>query len=63
MLFVTTMGQWEGYMKGAEGLRNGCLATIEDNTNVLAGIGGSGLFRRTSHKISDINKGFASYDS
>lgn len=46
-----------------EGLRDDRLITIEGNTNLPGDREGVGVFRRTSRKLSDINKGFISYDS
>lgn len=63
MLFVISTGQGKGHMGIVEGFRDGCLVTIEGNTNFSGGREGVGVFRRTSRKISDINKGFISYDS
>lgn len=63
MLFVISTGQGKGHMGIIEGFRDGCLVTIEGNTNNSGGREGVGVFRRTSRKLSDINKGFISYDS
>jgi hypothetical protein len=46
-----------------EDFRDDRLITIEGNTNLPGDREGIGVFRRTGRKISDINKGFISYDS
>jgi hypothetical protein len=63
MLFVISTGQGKGHMGIVEGFRDGCLVTIEGNTNFSGGREGVGVFRRTSRKLTDINTGFISYDT
>lgn len=46
-----------------EGFRDDRLITIEGNTNLPGDREGVGVFRRTTGKLSDINKGLIRYDS
>ena len=39
------------------------LITIEGKTNLPGDREGVGVFRRTSRRLSEINKGFISYDA
>ena len=63
LIFVMSTGAGKGHTGLVEGFRDDRLITIEGNTNLSGGREGVGVFRRTSRKISDINKGFISYDS
>jgi hypothetical protein len=46
-----------------EDFRDDPLITIEGNTNLPGDREGIGVFCRTGRKISEISKGFISYDS
>lgn len=63
LLFVISTGGGKGHMGIVEDFRNDRLITIEGNTNLPGDREGVGVFRRTSRKLSDINKGFISYDA
>ena len=56
-------GEGEGHMGIVEGFRDDRLITIEGNTNLPGDREGVGVFRRTTGKLSDINKGLIRYDS
>lgn len=62
LIFVINTGQGKGHMGIVEDFRDDRLTTIEGNTNLPGDREGVGVFRRTSRKLSDINKGFISYD-
>lgn len=63
LVFVISTGGGKGHMGIVEDFRNDRLITIEGNTNLPGDREGVGVFRRTSRKLSDINKGFISYDA
>lgn len=63
LIFVISTGGGKGHMGIVEDFRDDRLVTIEGNTNLPGDREGVGVFRRTSRKLSDINKGFISYDS
>jgi len=63
LIFVMRLEGNDGHTGIVEGFRDDRLITIEGNTNISGGREGVGVFRRTSRKLSDINKGFISYDS
>ena len=63
LIFVIDTGGGKGHMGLVEDFRDDRLITIEGNTNLPGDREGVGVFRRTSRKLSDINKGFISYDS
>lgn len=63
LIFVISTGEGKGHMGIVENFRDDRLITIEGNTNLPGDREGVGIFRRTSRKLSDINKGFISYDS
>jgi len=63
LIFVMSTGGGKGHTGLVEGFRDDRLITIEGNTNLSGGREGVGVFRRTSRKLSDINKGFISYDT
>lgn len=63
LIFVISTGEGKGHMGIVEDFRDDRLVTIEGNTNLPGDREGVGVFRRTSRKLSDINKGFISYDS
>lgn len=63
LLFVISTGGGKGHMGLVENFRDDRLITIEGNTNLPGDREGVGVFRRTGRKLSEINKGFISYDS
>jgi hypothetical protein len=63
LVFVIGTGGGKGHMGIVEDFRDDRLITIEGNTNLPGDREGVGVFRRTSRKFSDINKGFISYDA
>ncbi len=63
LIFVISTGEGKGHMGIVEDFRDDRLITIEGNTNLPGDREGVGVFRRTSRKLSDINKGFISYDA
>lgn len=63
LIFVISLKGNDGHTGIVEGFRDDRLITIEGNTNISGGREGVGVFRRTSRKLSDINKGFINYDS
>ncbi|NGZ09587.1 MAG: CHAP domain-containing protein [Nitrospira sp. LK70] len=63
LIFVISTGEGKGHMGIVEDFRDDRLVTIEGNTNLPGDREGIGVFRRTSRKLSDINKGFISYDA
>jgi peptidoglycan hydrolase-like protein with peptidoglycan-binding domain len=63
LVFIMSTGGGKGHMGLVEDFRGDRLITIEGNTNLPGDREGIGVFRRTGRKISEINKGFISYDS
>jgi hypothetical protein len=63
LIFVMRLEGNDGHTGIVEGFRDDRLITIEGNTNISGGREGVGVFRRTSRKLSDINKGFISYEA
>jgi hypothetical protein len=63
LIFVISTGGGNGHTGLVEDFRDDRLITIEGNTNLPGDREGVGVFRRTGRKISEINKGFISYDS
>lgn len=63
LIFVISMERGKGHMGIVEDFRNDRLVTIEGNTNLPGDRDGGGVFRRHARKLSDINKGFISYDA
>jgi hypothetical protein len=63
LIFIMSTGGGNGHTGLVEDFRDGRLITIEGNTNLPGDREGIGVFRRTGRKLSDINKGFISYDS
>lgn len=63
LIFVISTGEGKGHMGIVEDFRDDRLITIEGNTNLPGDRDGGGVFRRHARKLSDINKGFISYDS
>jgi len=63
LIFVMRLEGNDGHTGIVEGFRDDRLITIEGNTNISGGREGVGVFRRFSRKLSDINKGFISYDT
>lgn len=63
LIFVIDTGGGKGHMGIVEDFRDDRLITIEGNTNLPGDREGVGVFRRTSRKLSDINKGFISYEA
>lgn len=63
LIFVISMDGGKGHMGIVEDFRDDRLITIEGNTNLPGDREGGGVFRRHARKLSDINKGFISYDS
>lgn len=63
LIFVISTGGGKGHMGIVGDFRDDRLVTIEGNTNLPGDREGVGVFRRTSRKLSDINKGFISYDA
>lgn len=63
LIFIIQVEGNDGHTGIVEGFRDDRLITIEGNTNISGGREGVGVFRRTSRKLTDINKGFISYDS
>lgn len=60
-IFVMDHGGGAGHTGIVESVNGGRLVTIEGNTNDGGSREGIGVFRRTSRKISSINKGFIDY--
>ena len=63
LIFVISTGGGKGHMGIVEDFRDDRLVTVEGNTNLPGDREGVVVFRRTSRKLSDINKGFISYDA
>ena len=60
-LFIIDHGQGLGHTGIVERLDGGNLITIEGNTNPSRSRNGYGVFRLTTRKVKDINKGFLVY--
>lgn len=60
-IFIISTGGGLGHTGLVENVSGGILTTIEGNTNDGGSREGIGVFRRTSRKIKDINKGFIQY--
>lgn len=65
MLFINSYGQGKGHTGFVESVYpDGCLVTLEGNTNDHAGREGLGVFRLTRRKLNDKElKGFLDYSS
>ena len=63
LIFVINTGGGKGHIGLVEDFSNDRLITIEGNTNLPGDREGVGVFRRTGRKLTEINKGFISYDS
>ncbi len=63
LIFVISTGGGKGHLGIVEDFRDDRLITIEGNTNLPGDREGVGVFRRTGRKLTEINKGFISYDS
>jgi hypothetical protein len=63
LIFVISTGGGKGHMGIVEDFRDDRLITIEGNTNLPGDREGVGVFRRDGRKLTEINKGFISYDS
>jgi hypothetical protein len=61
MIFIITTGGGHGHTGLVEQVRGVVLTTIEGNTNEGGSREGIGVFRRTSRRISDMNRGFIDY--
>ncbi|HZQ70696.1 MAG TPA: peptidoglycan-binding protein [Terriglobales bacterium] len=61
MIFVLATGAGAGHTGLIESIEAQYLTTIEGNTNEGGSREGVGVFRRTSRKISQINRGFIAY--
>jgi len=61
MIFIITTGGGHGHTGLVEEVRGLALTTIEGNTNAGGSREGIGVFRRTSRRVSDINRGFIDY--
>lgn len=61
MIFVLATGAGAGHTGLIEQVEGQYLTTIEGNTNEGGSREGIGVFRRTSRKISQINRGFIAY--
>ncbi|MET0514953.1 MAG: peptidoglycan-binding protein [Nitrospiraceae bacterium] len=62
LVFVISTGGGKGHMGLIEDYREDRLITIEGNTNLPGDREGVGVFRRSGRKLSEINRGFISYD-
>jgi len=62
LVFVISTGGGHGHMGLVEDFRDDRLITIEGNTNLPGDREGVGVFRRNGRTISDINRGFLSYE-
>jgi len=60
-IFILSTGGGFGHTGIVESVSAGILTTIEGNSNEGGSREGTGVFRRTSRKIKDINKGFIQY--
>jgi hypothetical protein len=61
MIFIITTGGGHGHTGLVEEVRGVALTTLEGNTNEGGSREGIGVFRRTSRRISDMNRGFIDY--
>jgi len=61
MIFIITTGGGHGHTGLVEEVRGMALTTLEGNTNEGGSREGIGVFRRTSRRISDMNRGFIDY--
>src|SRR5260370_1647987 len=61
MIFIITTDGGHGHTGLVEDVRGLALTTIEGNTNAGGSREGIGVFRRTSRRVSDINRGFIHY--
>ncbi|MFB3812614.1 MAG: peptidoglycan-binding protein [Terriglobales bacterium] len=61
MIFVISTGSGNGHTGLVEAVRGNYLTTIEGNTNDNGSREGIGVFRRTTRKIPEINRGFVDY--
>ncbi|MBI1740611.1 MAG: hypothetical protein HY233_09860 [Acidobacteriales bacterium] len=61
MIFIITTGGGQGHTGLVEEVRGMTLNTIEGNTNEGESREGIGVFRRTTRRISDMNRGFIDY--
>jgi len=61
MIFIITTGGGHGHTGLVEEVRGVTLSTLEGNTNEGGSREGIGVFRRTSRRISDMNRGFIDY--
>lgn len=61
MIFILATGAGSGHTGLIEQVEAQYLTTIEGNTNEGGSREGIGVFRRTSRKISQINRGFIAY--
>src|SRR6266536_5116811 len=62
MIFIITTGGGHGHSGLLEEVRGMALTTIEGNTNEGGSREGIGVFRRTSRRISDMNRGCIDYN-
>jgi CHAP domain/Putative peptidoglycan binding domain len=60
-IFIIDHGQGMGHTGIVERVNGGNLITIEGNTNPQRSRNGYGVFRLTTRKVKDINKGFLVY--
>lgn len=61
MIFIITTGGGHGHTGLVEEVRGVALTTLEGNTNEGGSREGIGVFRRTSRRIADMNRGFIDY--
>jgi len=61
MIFIITTSGGHGHTGLVEEVRGMALQTIEGNTNEGGSREGLGVFRRTSRRVSDMNRGFIDY--
>jgi hypothetical protein len=61
MVFVIATGGGHGHVGLVEKVEGVVLTTIEGNTNAGGSTEGIGVFRRTSRRIGNINRGFVDY--
>ena len=61
MIFIITTGGGHGHTGLVEEIRGMALTTIEGNTNEGGSREGIGVFRRSTRRISDMNRGFIDY--
>ncbi|WP_333600268.1 CHAP domain-containing protein [Flavobacterium sp.] len=60
-IFIIDHGSGQGHTGIVEKVEGGNLTTIEGNTNQQKSSNGYGVFRLTTRKVQDINKGFLIY--